>query len=112
MNYEDVCREAGVDPSCCNGDMRAVITYMAENDVTLDDTPEKIKDQVHAWNWNHNIFEIYDDIKSWSDSEAAELLTYALQVFKDNGYTCNQIEDLAIHLGVDHLITKKPEERT
>ena len=112
MNHEDVCREAGVDPCSCNSDMRSVIKYMAENDVTLDDTPQKIKDQVHAWNWNHTIFDIYDEIKSRSDSEIAELLTFALQVFKDNVYTCHQIQDLAMHLGVDHLVTEKQERAT
>ena len=106
MNYEDVCKEAGVDPSCCNSDMRAVITYMAENRVTLDGIPQEIKDQVESWTWNHSIFGIYDEIKSRADSEIAAMLSYALQLFKDNVYTFHQIEDLALHLGVDHLITK------
>ncbi|HBH90419.1 MAG TPA: hypothetical protein DDY27_11025 [Hyphomonadaceae bacterium] len=30
MTYEDICREAGIDPARCNADMRAVITYMTQ----------------------------------------------------------------------------------
>lgn len=30
MTYEDICREAGIDPARCNADMRAVITYMVQ----------------------------------------------------------------------------------
>lgn len=106
MNYEDVCKEAGVDPSCCNSDMRAVITYMAENRVTLDGIPQEIKDQVESWTWNHSIFGIYDEIKSKDESKIVALISYALQLFKDNVYHFHQLEDLALHLGVDHLITK------
>jgi len=107
MNYEDVCKEAGVDPSCCNGDMRVVITYMVENVVILDGVRQEIKNQVHVWNWNHTIFDIYDEIKGRDDSELADLLNYVLLLFKDNAYIIKQVKDLVLHLNVDHLIAKQ-----
>jgi hypothetical protein len=107
MNYEDVCTEAGVDPSYCDDDMRAVITYMAENAVTLDGIPQSIKDQVHAWVWNHSIFDIYDEIRGEPNPEIDSLLSYALQLFNDNEYIVRQIKDLALHLGVNHISEKE-----
>lgn len=110
MNYEDVCTEAGVDPSCCNGDMRAVITYMAENAVTLDGIPQSIKDQVHVWVWDRSIFDIYDEIRGKPNPEIAALLSYALQLFNDNEYIVRQIKDLALHLGVNHILEMKEKK--
>ena len=37
MTYEDICRQAGIDPARCNADMRAVIDYMAEKHAEMQE---------------------------------------------------------------------------
>lgn len=53
-----------------------------------------VKNLVEGWNWNMNIFEIYDEIKQWQDSDNRKVLRYAYLYFgKDD-----VISDLALHL--------------
>ena len=55
---------------------------------------ERVHDVVESWNWNLNIFEIYDEIKEWNDRDIRNVLRYAYQYF--NGDV--MINELASHL--------------
>lgn len=46
MNFEDVCREAGVDPCECKGDMRRVITFMEERYQELKQEYHRLRQKV------------------------------------------------------------------
>ncbi len=59
--------------------MRAVITYMAKNSPALDQIPQRIKHEVHSWDGNLNLFEVYDSIKDRPSREINQLLRYAVQ---------------------------------
>tara|TARA_B100000131_G_C17945431_1_gene544148 strand:- start:301 stop:534 length:234 start_codon:yes stop_codon:yes gene_type:complete len=60
-------------------------------------TDKEVAEQVEMWNWNMNIFEIYDEIRDESDYNKARLLSYAYQFFNKD----ETIEGLADHLCVD-----------
>ena len=60
-------------------------------------TDKEVAEQVEYWNWNMNIFEIYDEIRDESDYNKARLLSYAYQFFNKD----ETIEGLADHLCVD-----------
>jgi hypothetical protein len=60
-------------------------------------TQEEIEDQVEYWNWNMNIFEIYDEIRDESDYDNARTLSYAYQFFNQD----RMIAELADHLCID-----------
>lgn len=55
---------------------------------------ERVHDVVESWNWNLNIFEIYDEIKEWNERDIRNVLRYAYQYF--NGDV--MINELASHL--------------
>tara|TARA_Y100000310_G_scaffold344681_1_gene458770 strand:- start:1952 stop:2185 length:234 start_codon:yes stop_codon:yes gene_type:complete len=60
-------------------------------------TDKEIEDRVEMWNWNMNIFEVYDEIRDEGDETIARLLAHAYQAFNED----SAIADLAYHLGVD-----------
>ena len=53
-----------------------------------------VHDTVDAWNWNMNIFEIYDEIREWRESDQRNVLRYAYQYFNSDV----MINELANHL--------------
>ena len=53
-----------------------------------------VHDTVDAWNWNMNIFEIYDEIKEWRESDQRNVLRYAYRYFNSD----TMINELANHL--------------
>ncbi len=55
---------------------------------------EKVHDVVESWNWNMNIFEIYDEIKDWTDRDIRNVLRYAYTYFNEDV----MINELASHL--------------
>lgn len=55
---------------------------------------QTVHDTVEAWNWNMNIFEIYDEIKDWKDRDIRNVLRYAYSYFNDDV----MINELASHL--------------
>lgn len=55
---------------------------------------EKVHDVVESWNWNLGIFEIYDEIKEWSDRDQSSVLEYAYHYFNKDKF----INELASHL--------------
>lgn len=55
---------------------------------------EKVHDVVESWNWNMNIFEIYDEIKDWRDQDIRNVLRYAYTYFNEDV----MIDELASHL--------------
>lgn len=60
-------------------------------------TAAQVEAQVESWNWNLNIFEIYDEIRDYSERNQEKLLTFAYGFFgKDK-----MMKELASHLGVD-----------
>ena len=58
---------------------------------------EKVSDTVESWNWNLNIFEIYDEIRDYNDRSKEALLAYAYYFFNED----NMIKELANHFGID-----------
>ncbi len=56
-----------------------------------DDT---VHDVVDGWNWNMNIFEIYDEIRDWKEVDQRNVLRYAYVYFDKD----DMINDLASHL--------------
>jgi hypothetical protein len=47
----------------------------------------EIREEVESWNWNLNIFEIYDKLKNeFTTNEQTQLIKYALKYFKDEEY--------------------------
>ena len=73
-------------------------------------TNREIVDKVESWNWNLNIFEIYDEVKdigkygymggnTSEGSDLSRLLNHAYEYFK-----CDEmIKELMSHLGVELL---------
>lgn len=55
---------------------------------------EKVHDVVESWNWNLNIFEIYDEIKEWKDNDIRNVCKYAYRYFNKDV----MFNDLAYHL--------------
>lgn len=55
---------------------------------------EKVHDVVIDWNWNANIFEIYDEIKEWTEQDQRNVLRYAY-IYFDKDVMFNE---LAYHL--------------
>ena len=53
-----------------------------------------VHDTVDAWNWNMNIFEIYDEIKEWTETDQRNVLRYAYRYFNSDV----MINELANHL--------------
>ena len=55
---------------------------------------QTVHDTVESWNWNMNIFEIYDEIKEWTESDQRNVLRYAYTYFNKDV----MIDELASHL--------------
>ena len=55
---------------------------------------QTVHDTVESWNWNMNIFEIYDEIKEWRESDQRNVLRYAYRYFNSD----TMINELANHL--------------
>jgi len=53
-----------------------------------------VHDTVESWNWNLNIFEIYDEIREWREHDIKNVLTYAYYYFNED----SMINDLHSHL--------------
>lgn len=60
-------------------------------------TPAQVESQVESWNWNLNIFEIYDEIRDYSSRDQEQLLTYAYDFFNKD----TMMKELASHFGID-----------
>jgi len=60
-------------------------------------TQAEVESAVESWNWNLNIFEIYDEIRDCSERHQKQLLTYAYGFFNEDP----MIKELAHHFGVD-----------
>jgi len=58
---------------------------------------EKVSDIIESWNWNLNVFDIYDEIRDYNDRSKEALLTYAYYFFNED----NMIKELANHLSID-----------
>ena len=59
----------------------------------------RVASEVESWNWNLNIFEIYDEIKHTRASKQEHLLGYAYNFFnKDSLFL-----ELASHLGIYNI---------
>ena len=57
----------------------------------------QIESRVEGWNWNMNIFEIYDELKDGhTEQEQEELLTFAFNYFDKD----TMIKELASHFCV------------
>jgi len=60
-------------------------------------TQAKVESQVESWNWNMNIFEIYDELRdNHTPQEQEQLLTYAYNFFNKD----SNILELANHFGI------------
>lgn len=57
---------------------------------------EKVSDIIESWNWNLNIFEIYDEIRDYNDRSKEALLTYAYHFFNED----KMMKELASHFGI------------
>ena len=55
---------------------------------------QTVQDTVESWNWNLNIFEIYDEIKEWREQDQRNVLRYAYRYFNSDV----MINELASHL--------------
>lgn len=60
-----------------------------------------IREEVESWNWNLNIFEIYEKLKDeFTVKKQTQLIKYALKYFKDEEYI-NLLNTLADQLDLD-----------
>ena len=59
-------------------------------------TQAQVESQVESWNWNLNIFEIYDEIRDYSERDQEQLLTFAYNYFNKD----KMMIELASHLGI------------
>ena len=59
-------------------------------------TPAQVESQVESWNWNLNIFEIYDEIRDYSERDKEQLLTFAYNYFNKD----KMMIELASHFGI------------
>ena len=57
-------------------------------------TEQTVHDTVEGWNWNMNIFEIYDEIREWRERDQRNVLRYAYRYFNSDV----MINELASHL--------------
>ena len=60
-------------------------------------TKAQVESQVESWNWNLNIFEIYDEIRDYSTRDQEQLLTFAYTFFNKDV----MMKELASHFGID-----------
>ena len=59
-------------------------------------TTAQVESQVESWNWNLNIFEIYDEIRDYSERDKEQLLKFAYDFFNKDIMT----KELAHHFGI------------
>lgn len=59
-------------------------------------TKAQVESQVESWNWNLNIFEIYDEIRDYSERDQEQLLAFAYDYFNKD----KMMIELASHLGI------------
>jgi len=59
-------------------------------------TQAQVEAQVESWNWNLNIFEIYDEIRDYSERDKEQLLTFAYNFFNKD----QMMKELASHFGI------------
>jgi hypothetical protein len=60
-------------------------------------TPAQVESQVESWNWNMNIFEVYDELRdNHTSREQEQLLSFAYNHFNQDA----SILELAHHLGI------------
>ena len=82
-------------------------------------TDKEVEEQVESWNWNLNIFEIYDEVKNMGKygymggqreegSDLSRLLNHAYEYFKFDP----MIKELMSHLGVEITEEKKLDTET
>lgn len=60
---------------------------------------ERVHDVVESWNWNLNIFEIYDEIKEWTERDIRNVCRYAYKYFNKDV----MFNELACHLTGDGI---------
>ena len=60
-------------------------------------TKAQVESQVESWNWNLNIFEIYDEIRDYSSRDQEQLLSFAYTFFNKDV----MMKELASHFGID-----------
>jgi hypothetical protein len=63
------------------------------------DGAARVHDVVESWNWNLNIFEIYDEIKEWKDNDIRNVCKYAYHYFNKDA----MFDDLAYHLTAEGI---------
>lgn len=73
-----------------NQELGSRIIHSTYNDMTVHDT-------VDSWNWNMNIFEIYDEIRDWRENDQRAVCRYACDYFNDKDNK-TMFSDLACHL--------------
>lgn len=59
-----------------------------------------IQEKVESWNWNANIFEIYDEIRDWNDQDKSNVLQFAYKYF-DKDTMINELHSHLIGVGVE-----------
>jgi hypothetical protein len=68
-------------------------------------TKAQIESRVEGWNWNMNIFEIYDELRDGHTGEEQEqLLTFAYTYFNNDA----MINELASHFAINLEKAKAP----
>ena len=61
-----------------------------------------IRKKVESWNWNYNIFEIYEKLNNeFTKTEQTQLVTYALKYFSNNEEYQNLFQTIADDLLLD-----------
>lgn len=53
-----------------------------------------VQAKVEEWNWNANIFEIYDEVKEWNEHDQKNVLKYAYYYFNED----KMINELYSHM--------------
>jgi len=61
---------------------------------------QTVHDVVESWNWNQNIFEIFDEIREWRSHDIKNVLTYAYHYFNKDKMI-NELHDHLIGCGVE-----------
>lgn len=70
---------------------------LANRLITSTYRDDKVHDVVDSWNWNLNIFEIYDEIRDWKTVDQRNVLRYAYLYFNNDA----MIDELASFLTGD-----------
>jgi hypothetical protein len=61
-----------------------------------------IREEIESWNWNLNIFEIYDKLKDeFTTTEQTQLIKYALEYFNNSKEYTDLLQTLADQLELD-----------